>query len=100
MKQINSPVIKGALAEIRPILAESRKAHYKANRDKIAEYHKAHYKANRDKIAERQKVYYKANRDKIAERQKVYYKAQKNLPRWKKIENIEKKYNRRTPGEG
>ena len=39
-------------------------------------------------VAEQSKAYYKANKDKIAEQKKAYRK----LPRWKKLEKINKKY--------
>ena len=56
---------------------EERKAHRKANKEKIAEYRKKHYQANKEKIIEREKAYRKANKEKIIEREKAYYQANK-----------------------
>ena len=59
-------------------IAESRRRHYEANKDRIAESKRRYREANKDKLAEYQRRYREANEGKAAEYQRRYRERRRN----------------------
>ncbi|MBI3972011.1 MAG: hypothetical protein HY332_12035 [Chloroflexi bacterium] len=54
-------------------LAETRRAYYAANRERILTNRREHYRKNREKLLEYSREYYQDNKDKIRAKSKRWY---------------------------